>query len=76
MENNETYKKNQFVATELANKLDDEDSLGCYINLATTFQHEILYEAWGFVKDYPNPKNRAALFMWYLYNEKSPRIKR
>lgn len=56
----------QMYGVYLAEQLDDTKHYSLYIKLAKTIPRKILDEALSYVKDYPNPKSKARLFMWKL----------
>jgi hypothetical protein len=63
---NKLTKPYQFFGIWIAQNLGEFDYLPVYIKLAK-FQDRILLEtAVSYVKDYPDPKSRHRLFMWYL----------
>lgn len=61
--------KNQALAEELATQLGENNSVGFYYNLAKENDHQLLRECLSWVKDYRNPRNPAALFVWKLRSE-------
>lgn len=54
----------QMYGVYLAETLNDTKHYSLYIKLAKTLPRKILDEALSYVKDYPNPKSKAKLFMW------------
>lgn len=50
----------------LADELGDSKHYSLYIKLAKDLPRKILDEALSYVKDYPNPKSKAKLFMWKI----------
>ena len=51
---------------DLATELGDSRHISLYIKLAKTQNRGIMETARNFVKDAPNVKNKAALFLWKL----------
>ena len=64
--NRQITKEYQLYGLELANELDDWAHKSLYIRLAKTSPRDLVEKARFFVKDAPNVKNRAKLFMWKL----------
>lgn len=65
--------KNKYISREfqdygyrLAEQLGDLKNKSLYIKLAKTTPRPLLEEARNFVKDAPNVRNPARLFMWKL----------
>lgn len=56
----------QLYGVHLAEQLGDTKHYSLYIKLAKTKPRKILDEALSYVKDYPNAKSKARLFMWRL----------
>lgn len=56
----------QLYGIYLAEQLNDTQHNSLYIKLAKTLPRKILDEALSYVKDYPNAKSRARLFMWKI----------
>lgn len=50
----------------LADSLSDPKHYALYIKYAKELPRAILEEALSYVKDYPNAKSKAKLFMWKL----------
>ncbi|OGE30410.1 hypothetical protein A2631_01400 [Candidatus Daviesbacteria bacterium RIFCSPHIGHO2_01_FULL_44_29] len=64
-------KEFQFYGCSICEVLGDTDRYSLYIKLAKTHQRQLLEQALNFVKDYPNAKSKAKLFMWKLKELKS-----
>lgn len=58
--------KKQYIAEELARKLDDEHSVGFYRKLANEYNNDTLTAIANSLSDYPNARNKGALFTWFL----------
>ncbi|MBI2593112.1 hypothetical protein HYW44_00515 [Candidatus Daviesbacteria bacterium] len=56
----------QMYGVYLAEQLEDTKHYSLYIKLAKTLPRKILDEALSYVKDYPNAKSKAKLFMWRM----------
>lgn len=61
----------QLYGVYLAEQLSDTSRNSLYIKLAKTLPRKILDEALSYVKDYPNAKSRARLFMWKIKDLKN-----
>lgn len=57
----------------LADSLSDPKHYALYIKYAKQLPRAILEEALSYVKDYPNAKSKAKLFMWKLKQLKTTR---
>lgn len=74
--------KNKYISREfqdygyrLAEELGDLKRKALYIKMAKEQPRRLLEEARYFVKDAPNVRHRAKLFMWKLGELKKPKIK-
>lgn len=56
----------QFLGIYIAKVLNDFKNLPMYIKLAKYQDKVLLDAALSYVKDYPNPKSKRNLFLWYL----------
>lgn len=56
----------QFFGCSICEALQDTGKYSLYIKLAKTHDRAILEQALNFVKDYPNAKSKARLFMWKI----------
>lgn len=64
-------KEFQMYGVYLAEQLEDTKHYPLYIKLAKTLPRKILNEALSYVKDYPNAKSKARLFMWRIKHLKN-----
>jgi hypothetical protein len=56
----------QFFGLWIAQNLGEFEHLPLYIKLAKYQDRAMLENAVSYIKDYPDPKSRHKLFMWYL----------
>lgn len=56
----------QFFGIYIARILDDFKNLPLYIKLAKEQDKNLLDAAISYIKDYPNPKSKRNLFLWYI----------
>ncbi len=56
----------QFFGVWIAQNLGDFTNIALYIRLAKYQEKGLLEQAVSYLKDYPDPKSRHKLFMWYL----------
>lgn len=60
------HQKNQAIAEEIAEALEEPENIGLFYKLAITEHHQFLREILSWLKDYPNPLSKGRLFFWRL----------
>ena len=73
LQNNQGKDQNKYITREfqdygyrLAEELGDVEHKSLYIKLAKDTPRAVLEKAKSYVMDYPDAKNKGALFMWKL----------
>ena len=62
----------QYLGLRIAYDLDDTSNIPLYIKLAREQDKTLLESAVSYVKDYPNPKSKKGLFLWFLKGKLKP----
>jgi hypothetical protein len=66
----------QFFGVWIAQNLNEYENIPVYIKLAKYQDRNLLEQAVGYVRDYPDAKSKHNLFMWYLKGKLKPMPKK